>query len=63
VKSFSEKLNTPVQGKGADGLKLALALLWERREHLRRLYLWRTRATEAGSRDLQGRAQADDSPL
>src|SRR5262249_62273691 len=28
---FTEKLNTPVQGTGADGLKLALALLWERR--------------------------------
>jgi DNA polymerase-1 len=24
-------LNSPVQGSGADGLKLALALLWERR--------------------------------
>jgi DNA polymerase-1 len=31
VGRFSEKLNTPVQGTGADGLKLALALLWERR--------------------------------
>jgi DNA polymerase-1 len=31
VKGFNEKLNTPVQGSGADGLKLALALLWERR--------------------------------
>jgi DNA polymerase-1 len=31
VKKFTEKLNTPVQGTGADGLKLALALLWERR--------------------------------
>jgi DNA polymerase-1 len=28
---FTEKLNTPVQGTGADGLKAALALLWERR--------------------------------
>lgn len=28
---YTEKLNTPVQGTGADGLKLALALLWERR--------------------------------
>ena len=28
---FTEKLKTPVQGTGADGLKLALALLWERR--------------------------------
>jgi DNA polymerase-1 len=27
----TERLNTPVQGSGADGLKLALALLWERR--------------------------------
>ena len=26
-----QRLNTPVQGTGADGLKLALALLWERR--------------------------------
>jgi DNA polymerase-1 len=26
------RLNAPVQGTGADGLKLALALLWERRE-------------------------------
>jgi DNA polymerase I len=31
VKHFSEKLNMPVQGTGADGLKLAMALLWERR--------------------------------
>jgi DNA polymerase-1 len=31
VNRFTEKLNTPVQGTGADGLKLALALLWERR--------------------------------
>jgi DNA polymerase-1 len=30
VERFTEKLNTPVQGTGADGLKLALALLWER---------------------------------
>ncbi|WP_036270342.1 bifunctional 3'-5' exonuclease/DNA polymerase [Meiothermus rufus] len=30
----TERLNTPVQGSGADGLKLALALLWERRERL-----------------------------
>jgi DNA polymerase-1 len=28
---FTEKLNTPVQGSGADGLKGALGLLWERR--------------------------------
>jgi DNA polymerase I-like protein with 3'-5' exonuclease and polymerase domains len=32
VARFTEKLNSPVQGTGADGLKLALALLWERRE-------------------------------
>jgi DNA polymerase-1 len=31
VSRFTEKLNTPVQGAGADGLKTALALLWERR--------------------------------
>jgi DNA polymerase-1 len=31
VTRFSEKLNTPVQGTGADGLKAAIALLWERR--------------------------------
>src|SRR5262249_50919120 len=31
VGRFTEKLNTPVQGTGADGLKLALALRWERR--------------------------------
>ena len=31
VSAFTEKLNTPVQGAGADGLKRALALLWERR--------------------------------
>jgi DNA polymerase I len=31
VTRFSEKLNLPVQGTGADGLKTALALLWERR--------------------------------
>ncbi len=32
VEKFTEKLNTPVQGSGADGLKLALALLWETRD-------------------------------
>jgi DNA polymerase-1 len=32
ITRFTEKLNTPVQGSGADGLKQALALLWERRE-------------------------------
>ena len=29
---FTEKLNTPVQGTSADGLKAALALLWETRD-------------------------------
>jgi len=28
---YTHRLNTPVQGTEADGLKLALALLWERR--------------------------------
>ena len=31
VERFSEKLNLPVQGTGADGLKRALAMLWQRR--------------------------------
>jgi DNA polymerase-1 len=31
VERFTEKLNTAVQGTGADGLKLALALIWETR--------------------------------
>ncbi len=31
VVRFNDKLNCPVQGTGADGLKRALALLWERR--------------------------------
>ena len=31
VTKFTEWVNAPVQGTGADGLKLALALLWERR--------------------------------
>src|SRR5215217_1484744 len=31
VTNFTEWVNAPVQGTGADGLKLALALLWERR--------------------------------
>jgi len=30
----THRLNTPVQGTGADGLKLALALLWERRQEV-----------------------------
>ncbi len=32
VERYTDKLNTPVQGTGADGLKLALALLWETQE-------------------------------
>jgi DNA polymerase-1 len=31
VARFTEKLNSPIQGTGADGLKAALALLWESR--------------------------------
>ncbi len=31
VRSFTERVNTPIQGTGADGQKLALALLYERR--------------------------------
>src|SRR5215218_5718299 len=31
VENLTDRLNAPVQGSGADGLKLALALLWERR--------------------------------
>jgi DNA polymerase-1 len=31
VERLTDRLNAPVQGAGADGLKLALALLWERR--------------------------------
>jgi DNA polymerase-1 len=31
VARFTEKLNLPVQGTGADGLKAALGLLWDRR--------------------------------
>lgn len=31
VDRYTQKLNSPVQGTGADGLKRALALLWERR--------------------------------
>jgi DNA polymerase-1 len=31
VRNFTERVNTPVQGTGADGLKLTLALLYERR--------------------------------
>jgi DNA polymerase-1 len=32
VERFTLKLNTPIQGTGADGLKAALALLWETRD-------------------------------
>lgn len=32
VERFTEKLNTPVQGSGADGLKAALGVLWETRD-------------------------------
>jgi DNA polymerase-1 len=32
IKSFNERVNSPVQGTGADGLKLALALLYEQRD-------------------------------
>jgi DNA polymerase-1 len=31
VRSYTEHLNAPVQGTAADGMKMALALLWERR--------------------------------
>jgi DNA polymerase-1 len=31
ILKLTDRLNAPVQGTGADGLKLALALLWERR--------------------------------
>lgn len=34
VDKFTEKLNTPVQGTGADGLKAAIALCWERRHQI-----------------------------
>lgn len=34
VDKFTEKLNTPIQGAGADGLKAAIALCWERRHLL-----------------------------
>jgi DNA polymerase I len=32
VQRLTDRLNAPVQGTAADGLKLALALLWERRD-------------------------------
>jgi DNA polymerase-1 len=34
VAQFTELCNSPVQGSGADGLKLALALLWQRRHQI-----------------------------
>jgi DNA polymerase I len=38
VHRLTDRLNAPVQGTGADGLKLGLALLWDRRdEYLRTL--------------------------
>jgi DNA polymerase-1 len=35
VRSYAEHLNAPVQGTAADGMKMALALLWERRDECR----------------------------
>ena len=32
VQRLTDRLNAPVQGTGADGLKLTLALSWERRD-------------------------------
>jgi len=32
VEKLTDRLNAPVQGTAADGLKLSLALLWERRD-------------------------------
>jgi len=32
VQKLTDRLNAPVQGTAADGLKFALALLWERRD-------------------------------
>jgi DNA polymerase-1 len=32
VEKLTDRLNAPIQGTGADGLKLALTLLWERRD-------------------------------
>jgi len=33
-KGYSERLNTPIQGTAADGLKAALGLLWQRRAEM-----------------------------
>jgi DNA polymerase-1 len=35
---YTHRLNTPVQGTEADGLKIALALLWERRDQVPRAF-------------------------
>jgi DNA polymerase I len=35
VERLTDRLNAPVQGTGADGLKLAIILLWERRDECR----------------------------
>jgi DNA polymerase-1 len=32
INIFSQKVNSPVQGSGADGLKLALGRLWQHRD-------------------------------
>jgi len=32
VEKLTDSLNAPVQGTRADGLKLAMAVLWERRD-------------------------------
>jgi DNA polymerase I len=32
IERLTDRLNAPVQGTGADGLKLSLALLWEHRD-------------------------------
>jgi DNA polymerase-1 len=34
VEKFTNRLNTPVQGTGADGLKRSMALMWERRSQV-----------------------------
>jgi DNA polymerase family A len=39
VEKLTGRINAPVQGTGADGLKLALALLWERRDECPRAVL------------------------
>ena len=38
VQDFTQKLNTPIQGSGADGVKQALALLWQRRGDVPRAF-------------------------